>query len=371
MTRRYREPPTSPPGLDAAAGLLDEAVEQGDIPGAVARVELGGHTLLEHATGHAQTVPTARPATIDTIYDLASLTKVVVTATAIMILVDRDRLELDRPVIDVLPEFAPHGKDDVTVLHLLTHTSGLPARNRVSRTATDRATTVRLALGIFHSYLTGDRELYTDLGFLALGEIVARVAGVPLDEFARSEIFQPLGMTDTGYLPNTDRRARCAATEDNADRGGVIVGAVHDEKAHLMEGVAGHAGLFGTAADLARFGRMLLAGGSLDGNRTLSPESAATLLRNHTPHLRTARGLAWALRPSSGFQFDQLAGPRAAVHTGFTGTSIYLDPDEDLVIVLLTNRVHPRRDNTAYFGLRTRFHNLLNAIIRFPSAGYS
>ena len=384
MTDRYRDPAISPPGLDVAAGLLDEAVEQGVIPGAVARVDVGGQTVLEHSTGHAQTVPTTRPVAADTIYDLASLTKAVVTSTAIMILVDRGQLVLERPVVDVLPDFAPHGKNDVTVLHLLTHTSGLPARNRVSRTATDRATTIRLALGIFRSYLTGDRELYTDLGFLALGEIVAHVAGVPLNEFARREIFQPLGMTDTGYRPDAGRRARCAATEDNPDRGGVIVGAVHDEKAHLMKGVAGHAGLFGTAVDLARFGRMLLGGdgsaglagggepaGTLDGARILSPESAAALLRNHTPHLRTARGLAWALSPSTGFQFDQLAGPRAAVHTGFTGTSIYLDPDEDLVVVLLTNRVHPSRDNTTYFGLRTRFHNLLNAIIRFPSAGYS
>ena len=384
MTARYRNPATSPPGLDAAAGLLDEAVEQGVIPGAVARVDVGGQTVLEHATGHAQTVPTTRPVAADTIYDLASLTKAVVTSTAIMILVDRGQLVLERPVVDVLPDFAPHGKNDVTVLHLLTHTSGLPARNRVSRTATDRATTIRLALGIFRSYLTGDRELYTDLGFLALGEIVAHVAGVPLNEFARREIFQPLGMTDTGYRPDAGRRARCAATEDNPDRGGVIVGAVHDEKAHLMKGVAGHAGLFGTAGDLAQFGRMLLGGdgsagltgggepaGTLDGARILSPGSAAALLRNHTPHLRTARGLAWALSPSTGFQFDQLAGPRAVVHTGFTGTSIYLDPDEDLVVVLLTNRVHPSRDNTTYFGLRTRFHNLLNAIIRFPSSGYS
>ena len=384
MTARYRNPATSPPGLDAAAGLLDEAVEQGVIPGAVARVDVGGQTVLEHATGHAQTVPTTRPVAADTIYDLASLTKAVVTSTAIMILVDRGQLVLERPVVDVLPDFAPHGKNDVTVLHLLTHTSGLPARNRVSRTATDRATTIRLALGIFRSYLTGARELYTDLGFLALGEIVAHVAGVPLNEFARREIFQPLGMTDTDYRPDAGRRDRCAATEDNPERGGVIVGAVHDEKAHLMKGVAGHAGLFGTAVDLARFGRMLLGGdgsaglagggepaGTLDGTRILSPGSAAALLRNHTPHLRTARGLAWALSPSTGFQFDQLAGPRAAVHTGFTGTSIYLDPDEDLVVVLLTNRVHPSRDNTTYFGLRTRFHNLLNAIIRFPSAGYS
>ena len=208
MTARYRNPATSPPGLDAAAGLLDEAVEQGVIPGAVARVDVGGQTVLEHATGHAQTVPTTRPVAADTIYDLASLTKAVVTSTAIMILVDRGQLVLERPVVDVLPDFAPHGKNEVTVLHLLTHTSGLPARNRVSRTATDRATTIRLALGIFRSYLTGDRELYTDLGFLALGEIVAHVAGVPLNEFARCEIFQPLGMTDTGYRPDAGRRAR-------------------------------------------------------------------------------------------------------------------------------------------------------------------
>ena len=357
------------PDLASAACLLDEAVAAGVIPGAVARVDVGGRTLLDHATGHAQSVPVSRPARPDTIYDLASLTKAVVTATAIMILVDRGRIHLRQPVVEVLPEFAANSKAGVHILHLLTHTSGLPARNRVSRTARDAAETVRLALGMYRVHPIDSRELYTDLGFLALGEIVTRVANMPLDQFADREIFRPLSMTDTGYNPDAPHRARCAATEDNPDRGGVIVGEVHDEKAHLMHGVAGHAGLFSTAADLVRFGRMLLGRGTLDGARILSPAATAALLRDQTPHLPTARGLAWALGPGTGFRFDDLAGPRACVHTGFTGTSIYLDPDLDLVAVLLTNRVHPTRDNRAYFGLRARFHNVLNACLRQSSDG--
>lgn len=361
----------SPPDLTAATDLLDQAVADRIVPGAVALVDIAGETLLDHAAGHAQTVPVTRPVQADTIYDLASLTKAVVTATAIMILVDRGKLHLQQHVVEILPEFAAHDKDDVRILHLLTHTSGLPARNRVSRTAQDAAETVRLALGMYRSYPTGSRELYTDLGFLALGEIVTRVAGEPLDRFADREIFRPLAMVDTGYNPNPNRRARCAATEDNPDRGGVIVGTVHDEKAHLMNGVAGHAGIFGTAGDLVRFGRMLLGGGTLDGTRILSPAAAAALSRNQTPHLPTARGLAWALSPGPGFTFDDLAGPRAFVHTGFTGTSLYLDPDRDLVAVLLTNRVHPSRHNRAYFGLRAHFHNVLNAGIRQPPSAVS
>ncbi len=354
----------SPLDLTPAAQLLDEAVADGVVPGAVALVDVAGRTLLDHPTGHAQTVPAARPTRPDTIYDLASLTKAIVTATAVMILLDRGKLHLRQRVVEILPEFAAHGKDDVRVLHLLTHTSGLPAHNRVSRTAGDAAETVRLALRMYKIYPTGSRELYTDLGFLALGEAVTRVAGAPLDDFAIREIFHPLKMIDTGYNPDAERRARCAATEDNPDRGGVIVGEVHDEKARLMNGVAGHAGLFGSAIDLVRFGRMLLGGGSFDGARILSPAAAAALTRNQTPHLPSARGLAWALTPGPGFPFDDLAGPRAYVHTGFTGTSIYIDPDEDLVAVLLTNRVHPSRDNRAYFGLRARFHNVLNACLR-------
>ncbi len=352
------------PDLAGAARLLDEAVAGGVIPGAVALVDIGGKAMLDHATGDAQTVPVVRPVRSDTIYDLASLTKAVVTATAIMILVDRGALHLRQRVVEVLPEFAAHSKDDVHILHLLTHTSGLPARNRVSRTASDAAETVRLALGMYKMYPTGSRELYTDLGFLALGEIVSRTASAPLDEFAMNEIFGPLGMIDTGYNPNADRRGRCAATEDAPHRGGVIVGEVHDDKAQLMNGVAGHAGIFGTAADLVRFGRMLLNGGALDGARILSPAAVAALSRNQTPHLPTDRGLAWALSPGPGFAFDDLTGPAAFAHTGFTGTSIYVDPDEDLVAVLLTNRVHPSRDNRAYFGLRSRFHNVLYAHVR-------
>ena len=360
----------SAPDLGAAARLLDEAVAHGVIPGAVALVDIGGQIVLDHTTGDAQTTPVVRPVQPDTIYDLASLTKAIVTATAIMILVDRGALHLRQRVVEILPEFAAHGKEDVHILHLLTHTSGLPARNRVSRTASDAAETVRLALGIYRGYPTGSRELYTDLGFLALGEVVSRVAGTPLDEFATAEIFGPLGMYDTGYNPNPDRRARCAATADAPHRGGVIVGEVHDDKARLMNGVAGHAGIFGTAADLIRFGRMLLNGGTLGGARILSPAATEALTRNQTPHLHTARGLAWALSPGPGFAFDDLAGPRAFVHTGFTGTSIYLDPDEEMVAVLLTNRVHPSRDNRAYFGLHARFHNVINASIQMRSSGF-
>ena len=228
----------------------------------------------------------------------------------------------------------------------------------------DSTETVRLALSMYLSHDTGTRELYTDLGYLALGEIVTRLTNKPLNQFAHDEIFHPLAMVDTSFNPREELHWRCAATEDNPARGGIIIGEVHDEKAYLMNGVAGHAGLFSTAPDLMRFGRMILGQGRFEGTRILSTAAAEALIRNQTPHLPSARGLAWALSPNTGFSFDDLAGPRACVHTGFTGTSIYLDPDEDMVAILLTNRVHPSRNNTAYFRLRAHFHNALNAALR-------
>lgn len=354
----------SPPVLSQVAHLVNQAVEDNIVPGAVALVAVAGTTVLDHATGHTQLVPKRRPVEPDTIYDLASLTKAVVTATAIMILIDQGKLHLQQRVVDILPEFAAHNKHDVRIVHLLTHTSGLPAHNRVSRTARNPTETVRLALSMYLSHDTGTRELYTDLGYLALGEIVTRLTNKPLNQFAHDEIFHPLAMVDTSFNPREELHWRCAATEDNPARGGIIIGEVHDEKAYLMNGVAGHAGLFSTAPDLMRFGRMILGQGRFEGTRILSTAAAEALIRNQTPHLPSARGLAWALSPNTGFSFDDLAGPRACVHTGFTGTSIYLDPDEDMVAILLTNRVHPSRNNTAYFRLRAHFHNALNAALR-------
>ena len=274
--------------LSQVAHLIDQAVDDNVVPGAVALVNVAGTTVLDHARGHTQVVPKRYSVKPDSIYDLASLTKAIVTATAIMILIDRGQLHLQQRVVDILPEFATHNKQDVRIIHLLTHTSGLPAQNRVSRTAQNPTETVRLALTMYLAHDTGTRELYTDLGFLALGEVVTRLTDKPLDQFAHDEILQPLAMSDTGFNPREELHSRCAATEDNPARGGVIIGEVHDEKAYLMGGVAGHAGLFGTAPDLMRFGRMILGKGRFEATKILSPAAAEALIRNQTTHLPEA-----------------------------------------------------------------------------------
>jgi CubicO group peptidase (beta-lactamase class C family) len=340
------------PGLARIGGILREAAGEGGVPGAVAAAGRGRRTLAAWTAGLADATPgSARPMTAGTVFDLASLTKVVATTTAVLALAGRGLLRLADPVPRYLPDFTACRQGPVTIRHLLTHTSGLPGTREFYRCCESRA---QLLEALYRTGLQsppGSRVAYSDLGFIALGEIVAAVAGKPLDAVTAELVTGPLGMTATRFAPLAVPLTQVAATERRAD-GTPWTGTVHDENARVLGGVAGHAGLFGTAADLARFAGWWVgdSGGPVPAGLRLAAASC------QTPGLAGRRGLGWTC-PGDGY--DILAGrwpPTSVSHTGFTGTSLALDPASGAWLVLLTNSVHYGRDATAVKALRRDVH---------------
>lgn len=333
--------------LDAT---IEDAIAQQQIPGAVVWVGRGDQTVYRKAYGYRAVKPTPEPMTLDTVFDLASLTKGMATATAVMILVEEGKLRLSDKVAQHLPEFARHDKDQITLRHLLTHTSGLrPSLDlRGDWLGADEA--VRRAVEELPQSAPGARFVYSDIGYIVLGEIVARVAGQPLETFVQQRILAPLRMNSAGFTPVVAQRGVIAPTQfctaygwpcDGPDQI-LLQGIVHDPTARRMGGVAGHAGLFGSAEDLSRYARMLLRGGELDGQRVLSPAGVTRMTSPATPSaMSVQRGLGWDIDSSYSANRGDLYPIGSFGHTGFTGTSIWIDPVSRTYVVLLTNRVHP------------------------------
>lgn len=323
--------------------VIQEGVEDGAYPGAVAAVGKGSELRFLEAFGRASILPYVEEMHEDMLFDLASLTKAVATTTSIMILVDRGRLSLDDRVSEFLSEFARGGKGEVSVRHLLTHTSGLAdwsdlyTRHRCKSAIIDEICSLEL------SYETGTKAVYSDLGFIVLGEMVERVSGKSLDAFLRDELFDPLGMKDTSFIPPPGIASRCVPTEYSNWRMKVIRGEVHDENAFAMGGVSGHAGLFSTAADLFKFGSMICNMGTFEGGRILSAEAISEMTSNHTASLGESRGLGWLVKPD--FTGDEERW--AIAHNGYTGTSLAISPKDEAFATLLTNRVHPVREGVS------------------------
>ena len=333
--------------IDAA---VEAAILGGQLPGAVVLVWHRGRTVYHKAFGRRAVVPAAEPMTTDTIFDLASLTKVVVTTTAVMMLVEEGRIRLRAPVAQYVPGFDRHGKQDVTVEHLLTHMSGLRPDLDLDAEFDGYEIAISRAIEEPLEAPAGDRFIYSDINFFILGDIVARASGMPLDRFAAQRIFAPLRMRSTAFKPGRDLRSRIAPTEacrplgwPCGDAGATMLrGTVHDPTARRMGGVAGHAGLFGTAADLARFGAALISGGSLDGVRLLAPLTVARMTSPATPPgIRDRRGLGWDIDSRYSANRGDLFPVGSYGHTGFTGTSIWLDPSTRTVVVFLSSRLHP------------------------------
>lgn len=323
---------------DAAAALVREAIGQGKTPGLVAVAGDRRGVRWEQAFGNRQLKPAMEPATLDTVWDMASLTKPVATATSIWILVDRGRIDPDQPVSRYLTDYKGGDRDKVTVRHLLTHTSGLPAGNSLEHYKAGKAAARARLCSTALQAAPGAKFTYSDLGFILLGWMVEDVSGQPLDVFARDNIFKPLGMTDTGYKPTAALKARCAAT--GADGDGWLKGRVHDPRSNLLEGVAGHAGLFSTGPDMARYARMVLNKGELDGARIMSAGTLARMIRpEDVPGGKRAPG--WDSRTGYSTQRGVHLSESAIGHGGFTGTSMWIDPERDLFIVLLATRLHP------------------------------
>jgi CubicO group peptidase (beta-lactamase class C family) len=342
--------------LARAGEIVAAAVRGGGVPGAVAVVGRGQVTLSSWVEGRADTTrATARPMTAVTLFDLASLTKVVATTTTVLALAGGGQLGLDDEAARYLPAFTALRDGRVTIRHLLAHASGLPDTRKFYQWCASREEMLGDLYATPLEAPPGTRVSYSDLGFLALGEIVAAVAGEPLDAAVRELVTAPLGMTSTGYVPlaGTCRAApdRFAATERRAD-GTPWSGTVHDENARLMGGVAGHAGLFSVAADLAAFCGWWAGDADAPVPATLRREAESA----QTAGLGGSRGLGWV---RAGDRFDILGGawPASAVsHTGFTGTSLALDSPSGVWAVLLTNSVHFGRDATAVKALRRDFH---------------
>ena len=279
----------------------------------------------------------------DTVFDLASISKLF-CSLVIMQLVEQGAIELDRPVIDYLPEFAAAGKEAVTVRQLLIHTSGFPALVPLWQLYPDRATRIRGALTAELVTEPGTAYCYSDLNLITLGELAHRVSGSPLDELVGQRVTGPLGMNDTGYAPDPALRTRTAATEDEhvPDRG-MVWGEVHDENAWSLDGVAGHAGVFSTAADLAVLAQAMIHRGRLGEVRILGEQAFTEMITNQTPDFDGHdHGLGFEINQP--WYMGRLAGPHTIGHTGFTGTSLVIDLHRAAYAILLTNRVHPHRE---------------------------
>jgi len=299
--------------------------------------------------------PTVAP---DTIYDLASLTKVVATTTVAMILVDEGRLDLDKRVSSFLPKFQGGAKDQVTVRHLLTHSSGIDWWAPLYKELKTKEAYLERIQAMDLVYEPGTKSVYSDLGVVLLGEILERVAGEPPAAFARRRVLDPLGLRDTQFRPGPALLPRIAPTEQDPWRGRLVHGEVHDENAFALGGVAPHAGLFGTAPDLARFCQMLLNGGVYDHHRIVS-RAVVDRFTTRAGVPGSTRALGWdTADDGSGTRSStpgtpgyssagRLLSPRSFGHTGFTGTSMWMDPERGLFVVILTNRVHPTRENNA------------------------
>ena len=316
--------------------VVRAAIEAGKMPGCVVVVGRHDDVLFERAYGSRALLPERTPMTADTVFDLASLTKPIATATSIMILVDRGKIDLEARASAYVPELAK--LPPFTVRQLLLHTSGLPAATPLSDWTTDRAEVIRHIAGLTLKSLPGERFLYSDVGFVVLQEIVERVSGKELATFAAEEIFAPLGMKDTGYLPPPRIRARAAPTEERD--GGFMIGEVHDPRAFALGGVAGHAGVFSTARDLSRYARAMLERGALDEHRLFSTKTFEQFIARHTTS-KGGRALGWDIDSTFATHRSALFSAKAFGHGGYTGTAMWIDPERDLFLVFLSNRVHP------------------------------
>lgn len=325
--------------LETIDRIVRRGITGGGYPGAAVVVGRRGFAVFEKGYGRLGWTASSAPVVPDeSIYDLASLTKVVGTATAAMILWDEGRLDLDAPVARYLPAFSGGAKDQVTIRHLLTHTSGLPAGRDLRRLAADRWQARQVVVSTPLACRPGACQVYSDLGPDVLGFAIEAITGQGLDAFLEERVFRPLGMDDTGFRPEGGARDRIAPTEVSPPRGYPLRGEVHDENAWALGGVAGHAGLFSTAADLSVFAQMMLNRGTYNGVRIASDSAVARF----TQRTAGTRALGWDTADGEGTAGLHM-GERAYGHTGFTGTSLWIDPDRDLFVVLLTNRVHAPR----------------------------
>ncbi len=334
---------------ESVRAAIEDAIGQGQTPGAVCFIGRGDDTICHEAVGHRSLVPRRLPMLPDTVFDLASLTKVVATTTLVMQLAERGVLSIDDEVRSWLPSFSGDSRSRVTIRHLLTHSSGLPAHvNYMDRLGEEVPRSERWRQVVDEicrlpsEYTPGESAIYSCLGFILLAAIVEKAAKECPTVLTRERIFAPVGMSDTGFCPPPKLFARCASTEQLP--GGPLRGVVHDENARYLGGFGGNAGLFSTAQDLARFARTLLAGGEHDGARILNAESVEALFTEEPIRGGLRRCLGWRMARADDPCMHGAPTSHSIGHTGYTGTSLWLDRHTGLLVILLTNRVHLGRD---------------------------
>lgn len=352
--------------------LMSEALERKDFPGAVLLVARKGRTVWRKAYGLSQWIPENRPMSADMMFDMASVTKPVATATSIMLLVERGRLRLLDKVKDYVPDFAPYilegglPGDDARLWHLLTHTSGLPPYTdpkeveRLYGNPCPTETLVKHIAGLRKESPPGAKFTYSCLNYITLASILKSVTGKNLAEFSDENIFKPLGMKRTCFVPPPSLLDLCVPTQ--VYDGKPLRGVVHDPLARLQGGISGNAGLFSTADDLAVFAQMMLGGGAFGNVRVLSPLAVERMTEVFPKAGGTGRGLGWDLDSAYASVRGDLFGPNSYGHSGYTGTSIWIDPETRTTVVFLTNRVHPD-DKGDIISMRSKVANVVAAAL--------
>lgn len=333
--------------LEEMDPLVSTAIEQKQLPGCVVMIGRPSGIAWSKAYGNKRIEPEREAMTDDTVFDLASLTKPLATASSLMKLFEDHRLSIDDRVVKYIPEFAVEGKGEIAIRDLLVHRSGMIPDNPLADYLEGPAKARERLFGLKLSAPVGSTFKYSDVNFMILGEIVTRVANEPLNEFSRKQIFEPLGMTETGFLPGELLRARAAPTERR--NGQWLQGTVHDPRAHQLEGIAGHAGLFGTAHDLAIYALDALAGIQHDKSRILKQTTWREMTNAHTIEntgenrqpKQDIRGLGWDIQSRYSTNRGTRLSPNSFGHGGFTGTSLWIDPDHSIFIIFLSNRLHP------------------------------
>jgi beta-N-acetylhexosaminidase len=346
--------------LQKVDSVVDSAIADSAFPGAVLLVAKDGIIVHDKAYGSYDYGIYSKRVDVNTMYDLASVTKVIATTSSVMRLVDEGKIKLTDPVIKYIPPFGQKGKEKITLYNLMVHNSGLPAWRRFY----DFCSTPQCLLDSLYAtpliYKTGDSTIYSDLGLITMGKVIEQVSHTTLDRYVDSVFFQPLGMTSTMYNPPQRLWNHIAPTEVDTfwrKTGQAVLGTVHDENASVLGGVSGHAGLFSTASDLAIMMQMLLNGGTYGGNRYLNAETIKEFTTRQSEE--STRGIGWDLKSPRHSWAGTLLSDRTFLHTGFTGTSVAADPERDLIIIFLTNRVNPTRDNLKILAVRPKVHDAI------------
>lgn len=338
--------------------VINKAIVDEAFPGAVVLVWKDGNIIFENAFGHFTYDKTSPKVSLNTIYDLASVTKVVATTTATMICYDRKLFSLDDKVVKYIPEFGVNGKENITIKNLLLHNSGLVAWKKFYERNLTADEVLKEIYAAELEYKTGEKMVYSDLGIITLGKIIEKVTGKSLDVFCKDEIFVPLKMNSTFYNPPDSLKKLCTPTElDNYWRNRQLQGEVHDETSAMLNGVAGHAGLFSTAKDISKLMAMLMNQGKLNDKQFIQQGTIEYFTKRYSDE--SSRAIGWDTKSETGSSSGNYFSKNSFGHTGYTGTSIWADPERNLFVVFLTNRVYPTRENGKLGKVRPELHDTI------------